>query len=181
MADLIDALDPSVVVDGVSLSKAKPPYGLTGPDGLITQDADFSQVVIRGVDHLMRMQLDENPAVSRYQKITKLCEIGNVLSHLYGKSIEDVQPMQDDYAIGVVPGLGYGLGAGLGIPRRVGGNFVGGDQAELLRTLIGALERVYPNIRNPPAEAVDVTNAPPAAPVDPAPPVEPGPDGMVIP
>jgi len=115
-------------------------YTLTSPDGVVTT-LDLPKMALRVVDMLIEAQIADNPAVARYQRVQKLCDVGNVISHLFASGIEDAQPL-DEGGLGYdIGGLGYGGLGGYAAGRRVVPQQ--GDTAELMRTLIALAQRHY--------------------------------------
>jgi hypothetical protein len=151
-------------------------YTLTGPDD-VAVTLDLPKLALHVVDMLIGDQIANNPAVARYQRVQKLCDVGNVINHLFSVSIEDAQPLDED---GLGLGLGYaGLGYGfpaiqpLGVNRRYAGQQ--GDTAELMRTLIALAQRQFGGAApvpaaaetQPPPAVVPVVPDPVACPLDP--------------
>lgn len=133
---------------------APKPWTVTDPTGeVVISESSLSQTGLRLVDRLItEMVRDEKPSTARFQRIQTLCSIGAHLNQIYAVAIEEAQPLEEELGgLGYVGVGGYGGNLPMPVPlpraRRVG-QFVGGDQAELIRMLLAAVERLNPAQRD---------------------------------
>jgi len=139
--------------EGLMMSEGIP-WTVANADGVVISETDLPKVGIRLIDRLITdMIRDEKPSTHRFQRIQTLCSIGAHLNQLYAVSIDEAQPIEEELGGGLgYVGVGGGYGGGLPMPvpmprARNIGRFAGNDQAELIRMVLAAAERLNPQQR----------------------------------